>query len=139
MGNRARIKDYSDLDLDFIAHPTTKDVVKKTGVDAIKRSVRNLIFTNFYDRPFRSWIGSNARKMLFENVNPMTASYLKGFIIETIENLEPRVKLYSETGIPDGVMVKFNPDNNGYEATIAFTVVNTNEPAVISLFLERLR
>ena len=69
----------------------------------------------------------------------MTASYLKGFIIETIENLEPRVKLYSETGIPDGVMVKFNPDNNGYEATIAFTVVNTNEPAVISLFLERLR
>ena len=49
--NIVRKPDYSDLDLDFIAHPTTGDVVKKTGVDAIKRSVRNLILTNFYDRP----------------------------------------------------------------------------------------
>ena len=61
-----RRNDYSDLDLDFIAHPTTGDVVKKTGVDAIKRSVRNLILTNFYDRPFRSYIGSNAQKILFD-------------------------------------------------------------------------
>lgn len=139
MGNLARTKDYSDLDLDFIAHPTTKDVVKKTGVDAIKRSVRNLIFTNFYDRPFRSWIGSNARKMLFENINPLTASHLKNFIIETIENLEPRVILTPFGDNPDGVAVNVNADNNGYDATISFTVRNTNEPAVITLFLERLR
>ncbi|NDB58227.1 hypothetical protein EB001_07260, partial [bacterium] len=56
-----REPDYRDLDLDFFAHPTTKDVQKKTGTEAIKRSVRNLIFTNFYDRPFQSYIGSDVR------------------------------------------------------------------------------
>ena len=49
-----REPDYSDLDLDFFANRSTKDVVRKTGEEAIKRSVRNLIFTSFYDRPFRS-------------------------------------------------------------------------------------
>ena len=65
-----RKNDYSDLDLDFLAHPTTGDVVKKTGLDAIKRSVRNLILTNYYDKPFRPGIGSNAQKILFDNINP---------------------------------------------------------------------
>jgi len=63
-----RKHDYSDLDLDFLAHPTTGDVVRKTGLDAIKRSVRNLVLTNFYDRKFRSAIGSNATKILFDNI-----------------------------------------------------------------------
>ena len=85
--------DYSDLDLDFIAHPTTKDVVKKTGIDSIRRSVRNLVLTNFYDRKFRSYIGSNTQKILFDNINPFTATFLKDAIIEVITNFEPRVKL----------------------------------------------
>ena len=76
-----------------MAHPTTGDVMKKTGVDAIKRSIRNLILTNFYDRPFRSYIGSNAQKLLFENANPLTANFLKDAIQEVITNYEPRVKV----------------------------------------------
>jgi phage baseplate assembly protein W len=135
--NVVRKPDYSDLDLDFISHPTTKDVVKKTGVDAIKRSIRNLILTNFYDRPFRPYIGSNVQKILFDNITPLTAIFLKNSIIETITNFEPRVKLIEDSN--NGVIVQVNADNNGYNVTLSFTTVNRNEPVVISFFLERLR
>jgi phage baseplate assembly protein W len=132
-----RKNDYSDLDLDFLMHPTTKDVVKKTGVDAIKRSIRNLILTNFYDRPFRSYIGSNAQKILFDNINPFTANQLKNAIREVITNFEPRVKLYDDR--EEGVIVQVSPDNNGYIVRLSFIVVNRGEPAKVSFFLERLR
>jgi phage baseplate assembly protein W len=120
------------LDLDFIAHPTTGDVMKKKGVEAIKRSVRNLILTNFYDRPFVSRIGSNAQKLLFENGNLLTANFLKDAIVEVVSNFEPRVLLQD-------VLVEFDYDNNGYNASIQFIILNRNEPVVTSLFLERIR
>lgn len=128
----ARQPDFSDLDLDFLPHPTTGDVVKKTGVDALKRSVRNLILTNFYDRPFRSYIGSNAQKLLFENANPLTANFLKDAINEVLTNYEPRIAVR-------GIQVNFDIDNNGYNVVIAFSIVNNNLPVVINLFLERIR
>lgn len=130
-----RQPDYSDLDLDFIPHPTTKDVVRKTGVDAIKRAVRNLVLTNFYDRPFQSYIGSNAQKILFDNINPFSASHLRDAIIEVITNFEPRVSLDSL----NPVIVRVDPDNNGYEAKITFKIINRGELATINLFLERIR
>jgi phage baseplate assembly protein W len=129
--------DYSDLDLDFLAHPTTGDVVKKTGLDAIKRSVRNLVLTNFYDRKFRSFIGSNSTKILFDNINPFTATFLKDAVVEVITNFEPRVKLAEDNN--DGVIVTVDADNNGYNVRITFTIINTGAPAVINLFLERIR
>jgi phage baseplate assembly protein W len=128
----ARKNDYADLDLDFLAHPTTKDVVKKTGVEAIKRSVRNLLLTNFYDRPFQSNIGSNALKILFDNATPMSATFLTNAIKETLANYEPRIRV-------DDVVVKFDFDNNGYNVQLFFTIINRNEPAAITLFLERIR
>lgn len=135
--NITRIKDFCDLDLDFIAHPTTGDVVKKKGVEAIRRSVRNLVLTNFYERKFRHYIGSNAQKILFDNINPLTATFLKNAIIETIVNFEPRVQLVDEGN--DGVLVQVAPDYNGYNVRISFVVINTGAPAVITLFLERIR
>ncbi len=128
----SRKKDYSDLDLDFMAHPVTKDVMKKTGVEAIKRSVRNLILTNFYDRPFQSYIGSNALKLLFDNATPITATFLENAIRETITNYEPRVRL-------DNLEIQFDVDNNGYNVKLFFVILNRNEPAVVTLFLERIR
>jgi phage baseplate assembly protein W len=128
----SRKPDYSDLDLDFIPHPTTGDVVKKTGDDAIKRSVRNLILTNFYDRPFRHYIGSNALKLLFENPNHITANMLKDTIKETINNFERRITL-------TGLDVNFDIDNNGYNVTLYYVILNRPEPLVTTLFLERLR
>lgn len=125
---------YSDLDLDFIPHPTTGDVVRKTGSDAIKRSIRNLILTNFYDIPFQSAIGSNAQKILFDNISPLTAIFLKDAITEVITKFEPRAIL------PDnGVKVSVDTDMNGYNATINFIEANREEPMVITIFLARVR
>lgn len=135
--NKNRRLDYSDLDLDFIPHPATGDVVKKFGEDAIKRSVRNLVLTNFYERPFRPYIGSNAQKLLFDNINPLTATFLKNSIIETIVNFEPRVRLLEDDN--RGVIVTVDPDNNGYNVQISYIIINRLEPAVINLFLERIR
>lgn len=128
----ARKKDYADLDLDFMANPTTKDVMKKTGIEAIKRSVRNLVLTNFYDRPFRSYIGSNALKLLFDNANPITSNFLKNAIREVVENFEPRVRIQD-------LQVQFDEDNNGYNVSLYIVIINRNEPAIINLFLERIR
>jgi phage baseplate assembly protein W len=128
----SRKVDFSDLDLDFFAHPVTGDVVKKTGVDAISRSIRNLILTNFYDRPFNHQIGSNAQKLLFENITVMTANLLKDAIIQVIENYEPRAEVID-------VMVQSEPDENGYKSRIAFRPVNSLEPQIVSIFLERIR
>lgn len=128
----SRTPDYSDLDLDFIPHPTTKDVVVKTGADAIKRSVRNLILTNFYEKPFRPGIGSSAVKLLFDNMSPLVSNFLKNAITEVIQNYEPRVEVLN-------VGVNMDYDNNGYTARIDFIVLNRNEPATITIFLERVR
>lgn len=128
----SRRPDYSDLDLDFIAHPTTGDVVKKTGEEAVKRSVRNLILTNFYDRPFRPSIGSNVQKLLFENANPLVVGFLKDAIEEVITNFEPRVKLVD-------LKVEFDYDGNGYRVGLAYMIANRSDPIITTLFLERLR
>jgi len=127
--------DYSDLDLDFIAHPTTGDVVKKKGEEAVKRSIRNLVLTNFYDRKFRHGIGSNATRLLFENITPMTTIHLRNAIIEVINNFEPRARLADS----NSVQVIPDIDGNGYTATIEFYLINRMEPVVFDLFLERIR
>jgi len=128
----ARQPKYKDLDLDFIAHPTTKDVVKKSGDEAIKRSVRNLILTNFYDRPFRHYIGSNVQKLLFENMSNLTANFIKDAIVEVISNYEPRVQL-------NNVVVEVNYDNNGYSVILQYIILNTSLPITTAVFLERIR
>lgn len=128
----SREKDYSDLDLDFIPKLGTKEVNKLIGVEAIKRSVRNLILTNFYERPFRHYLGSNAQTILFDPITTMTAHMLNTAVIETIKNFEPRVRLISVATTP-----KY--DENGYDCQITFQPLNRLEPVVTSLFLERIR
>lgn len=127
-----RAKDYTDLDLDFTIHPVTKDIVKKVGPNAVGRAIRNLILTNFYERPFRSFIGSNVQKMLFENIDPITANMLQDQIRDVVLSFEPRASLSSVTVTPD-------IDNNGYSVRIVFTIVNRPEPYVTTVFLERIR
>ena len=120
------------MDLDFLPHDTTKDVVIKRGEDAIQRSVRNLILSNFYERPFQSYLGSGVQSLLFENMTPMTMNSLKLAITEVINNYEPRVQLLD-------VKMKFDYDNNGFDVTLYYKILNSNQPIVAGLFLERIR
>jgi phage baseplate assembly protein W len=128
----ARQPDYSDLDLDFLPNPATGDVVRKTGEDAVKRSVRNLLLTNYYDRPFRSYIGSEVRRLLFENINPLTATFLTDAITQTLRNYEPRISLIE-------VLVSVSADNNGYNVRLSYNILNNSQPVTINLFLNRIR
>ena len=126
------IRTWSDLDLDFVAHPVTGDIVVKKNVESIKRSVRNLIQTNEHERPFHPEIGSNITGILFELVSPTTAVVLQSSIRQVITNYEPRVELVDIRVIAD-------ENRNGYHVTITFEPINISEPVTIEFFLERLR
>ena len=123
---------WSDLDLDFTKHPVTKDVSIKRDVEAIKRSVRNLIMTNPFERPFHPEIGSGITGLLFDNVAPTTAVVLQSEIRQVLNNFEPRIKL-----IDIGVLGDI--DKNGYYVRIKFYPINVPEPVTLEFFLERLR
>jgi phage baseplate assembly protein W len=123
---------YSDLDLDFFKHPYTKDVAKKTGNEAIKRSIRNLIFTNYYERPFQPSIGSSVTAMLFENATMTTENFLKDAIRACINNFEPRVRL-------EDIIIDTDYDRNGFNVTLKYTILAREIPVVTTLFLERIR
>lgn len=129
---KTNTRSWSDLDLDFLSHPATSDIVKKKDVEAIKRSVRNLILTNKFERPFHPEIGSDITATLFEIVSPTTAVVLQSAIREVLTNFEPRVRLID-------ISVLGDIDKNGYYVTIKFQPINTPEPVKVDLFLERLR
>ena len=125
-------KIYRDLDLDFSINSATKDIQKLSDVESVKRSVRNLINTNHYERPFHPELGSNLRAMLFENMTPQMNQLISRQIEELIQNYEPRARLIQVRTIP-----LF--DRNAYAVTINFQVVNSPEPVVVEQLLERLR
>ena len=127
------VRQYKDLDLFFAKKSGSKDIRKVTDIQAVKRSVRNLVLLNFYEKPFHPEIGSGIRDLLFENMSPITAFVLAKKIEDVIENFEPRVKLISVRADP-------NLDRNEYEVTIEFFVVNTPTELVdLTVFLEVLR
>ena len=123
---------YTDLDFTFTKHPVKDDIVLSVDDKAVIRSVRNLILTNHYERPFHPEIGSNVRKMLFEPISPLTANYLQREIEDTIKNFEPRVRLQQ-------VVVQTEPDSNAYSAIISFFINNNTAPTTINFVLQRLR
>ena len=123
---------YKDLDLDFGRNIATNDVNKLTDVNAVKRSVRNLINTSHYDRPFHPELGSSVRSMLFEPMSPLTALNLQRKVQEVLMNFEPRIKLVQVTANPD-------IDRNSYRLRIYFYVVGSENLVEVETFLERLR
>ena len=126
-------KVYKDVSLSFTRHPITGDIAKLTDADAVKRSVRNLINTDFYERPFHPEIGSNIRKTLFEPVDVSTAENLSTYIEECITNFEPRVELSS-------VQVDATSDMNGYNVIIEFNLINSETGLeTLEIGMERLR
>ena len=126
------VRQYSDLDLFFAAKGVSKDISKVTDIQAVKRSIRNLVLLNHYEKPFHPEIGSNLRAMLFELITPQISHYIGKLISLLIQNYEPRCRLVQVNNMPD-------LDRNGYSVSISFYVVNHSQPVIVESFLERLR
>ena len=126
------VKQYRDLDL-FFSKKSNKDVNKVTDIQAVKRSVRNLVLLNSYEKPFHPEIAGDVRGLLFENMTPLTSAVIARKIQDVIENFEPRARLTGVQAIPDF-------DRNLYEVTVYFYVVNApTELVEVTQLLERLR
>ena len=123
---------FSDFKTNLTPHPVTGDLAKNTNSEAIKRAIKNLILTNFYERPFRKNIGSDLRRHLFELFDDFTAMNIKDAIVQTLNNCEPRADVID-------VRVTASPDQNTLDVTIVFTPINTIAQETVELELERIR
>lgn len=123
---------YKDFDLFFRAHPITGKLNVKKNVESIKQAVKNLLLTNLGERPYKPNYGSSLRELLFQNFTQDTLTDIEFAIRTAIENYEPRVQLLD---------IKFNaqPDNNSLQVGIVFLPINSTEPVVIGLDLQRVR
>ena len=127
------VRQYTDLDLFFGKKSVGSDISKVTDIQAVKRSIRNLVLLNAYEKPFHPEIAGGVREMLFELMTPITAQIIAKQIENVINNFEQRARLV-------GVRVQPDLDRNLYEVTIEFYVVNAPTELVdMSVMLERLR
>jgi phage baseplate assembly protein W len=138
---------FKDIDLDFGRHPVTNDVNVVEDVIAIKRAVKNLVQTNFYERPFHPELGCGIRGLLFENYSPLLNVFLKRKIEECLVNNEPRIVLtgiiINGENLSGSVLDVRNQnadiDSNRLRVDIHFTVIGVPLPQVVSMNLQRLR
>jgi hypothetical protein len=123
---------YSDIDFTFTRKPVTNDIALSYDEMAVVRSVRNLLLTNHYERPFQPELGSNINSLLFEPISPITSTSLQTEIENMISNYEPRALLKNVT-------VNAKPDQNAYEVNLEFYIQNATLPTTVTLLLERNR
>lgn len=126
------VRQFSDLDLDFIPHPVSGDIIPLKDADAVKRSVRNLVLTGIYERLFQPKLGSGITQLLFEPINPLTQTSIEVAIKDVLRQHEKRATILS-------VVVNVSPDENGYEVTLTFSVDQLSEILTVDMFLERVR
>lgn len=123
---------FSDIDLNFRSNTNTGDIYKVKDEQAIRQSLKTLIMTNHYERPFHPEIGSNVNNLLFEPISPITDIMLKEEITNIINNFEPRVKLLE-------LVINSEIDSNEIEISINFIIINTLIPLTINFTLRRTR
>ena len=141
------VRQYKDLDLFFTKKKLSSkdsdgavtvsgaksDIEKVTDITAVKRSIRNLVLTNHYEKPFHPEIGCGVREILFELMTPISAHLLTRKVEDVITEYEPRAQLVGVKSTPD-------IDRNAYELTIEFYVLNAPTELVdLTILLERLR
>ena len=125
-------RQYKDLDLNFLIHPVRKDINKHKDELAVINSIKNLMMTNHYERPFQPDLGSNVRRLLFENLDKITAISMDREIRQVVQNYEPRAQIKTLDILPD-------MDNNGFSVRMEFYIMNMTDPVTINFFLERVR
>ena len=134
LNNEARAtRQYTDLDLFFGKKPSDNDIRKVTDILAVKRSIRNLVQLNTYEKPFHPEISGGVREMLFEPMSPIMSVVIARKIEDVITNFEPRARLVGVRAFPD-------LDRNAYEIFVEFFIINAPTELVdLSIMLERLR
>lgn len=125
-------RQYADLNLLFTKHPLTGDVTKKLDEEAVKASLRNLVSTRHYERPFHPEIGCQIHSLLFENFTPVTLQVMKKTIFDVVEKFEPRVTVLD-------VQIRDRADENRIDLDIIFRLNNSERPITVSTFLTRVR
>jgi phage baseplate assembly protein W len=123
---------FSDLDLSFIAHPITGNVGRKTNRESVRQSVKSLILTDYFERPFKSDIGCSIRYFLFELFTPPVKQQMERAIKEVIKNYEPRADVFE-------VLVEERPEVNALTVSVAFMILNDPDPVILDVILERVR
>jgi len=125
-------KSFTDLNLMFTASPSTGDITKKTDEEAIKTSLRNLISTKNYERPFHPEIGCQIFSLLFENFSSVTSHVMRKTIQDVVNKFEPRVDILD-------VEVFETSDENSLNVTLTFKIINTERPVTFNTTLQRVR
>jgi len=123
---------FKDIPLKFTAHPVTGNVKVLTNRESVKQSVKNLVLTNFYERPYNPILGGDVLSQLFENMDPLTEYNISKNIRQVLDNYEPRA-------IIDDIKTSAKQDSNTLNVTIRFRVANNPEPIVVNVLLERVR
>ena len=127
-----RKKNFSDLDMSLTKHPIRKDITPLKDDNALKNAVKNLVLTNFYERPFQHDKGANLRGLLFEPADAFTRFELENQIKDVLELYEPRI-------VTTNVNVRNDARANAWRVSIAYTIKGINVQSNVNLPLRRLR
>lgn len=127
-----KVRQYSDINLLFTTSSVTADITKKVDEEAVKASIKNLIQTRNFERPFHPEIGSQVFALLFENYTPITAQVMRKTIFDVIEKFEPRATLLD-------VRIQENQDANSLNIDVIFRINNNERPITLKTILQRVR
>ncbi len=123
---------FTDLNLLFTAHPVTADINKKVDEEAVKASLKNLLSTRHYERPFHPEIGCQIYSLLFENYTTITRQIMKKTIYDVIEKFEPRIEVLE-------IIIQDRPDNNSIDLDVIFKIINNDRPITLRTAISRIR
>ena len=127
----ARKVEFRDLDLTLKLHPHRKDITPLKDDNAVRNSLKNLVMTNFFERPFQPSLGANLRGLLFEHADALTELAMKDNIERAVLE-EPRVKLLD-------TVIKDLSDKNAYRITLKYLIKENNRQEDVDIVLRRLR
>ena len=128
----SRKKPWRDLDLSLKIHPIRKDIIPLKDDAAIKNAVKNLLVSNFYERPFQDDLGANLRGLLFEPAGVITEIQLRDSIRRVINKYEPRVKVRS-------IDITDSSSENSYKIKVNFKIKEYDSAESVEIILRRLR
>ena len=114
-------KGFRDLSASFQTNPLSNDLIALKNESAIARSVRNLVLTIQGERPFQPVLGTGVSRLLFENMDKLTASAIRSELRTTIENYEPRVEI-------NEILVKADFERNAFDVTLQYFIIGMDVP-----------